>query len=202
MPSRIAITGDLSEVARAYGAGDPPDWMPQRVIAPGAEIPVICDDRSMRLMRWGLVPVGRVNARGRPVMEVIHNARSETVFDKSAYAGVKRGLVPVTGWYETTGKGRSAENWWLTPVAQPVVFAAIWDSWTAPGGRVLDQVAVLTCEPNGEVAPIHHRMGVLLPPEQAVTWLEGSPDEAGSVLVTPPDGSVAISPAGDIDLGR
>ena len=47
-------------------------------------------DGALTRMRWGMIPVGRVNARGRPVMETIVNARSETVFEKSAFQGVGR----------------------------------------------------------------------------------------------------------------
>ena len=43
-----------------------------------------------------------------------------------------------------------------------MAFAAISDVWTAPGGRRLAQVATVTCEPNVDVKPIHHRMGVIL----------------------------------------
>ena len=57
-------------------------------------------------MRWGMIPVGRVNARGRPVMETIVNARSETLFEKTAFQGVARCLVPADGWYEWTGAVR------------------------------------------------------------------------------------------------
>ena len=87
-----------------------PNDSPRYNIAPGQQ--VICRTaRGLDLARWGMIPVGRVNARGRPVMETIVNARSETVFDKTAFAGVTRAVVPADGWYEWTGKARSKTAW-------------------------------------------------------------------------------------------
>ena len=149
------------------------------------------------MMRWGIIPVGRLNARGRPVMETIINARSETVFDKSAYEGVKPAVVPISGWYEWTGKKRKKTPWNLSlRSGKPLLLAAIWDSWTAPGGMALNQVATLTCEPNEDVAPIHHRMGVFLERSEIKNWLDGD----GSVdLDALPDGVLQITEETDVD---
>ena len=128
---------------------------------------------------------GRVNARGRPVMETIVNARSETVFDKSAFQGVRRGVLPVNGWYEWTGKTR----WAISDPDQPLLlFAAIWDVWRGPGGVELAQMATLTCEPNADVRDIHHRMPVLLRPQDVEIWLTGADVEAGALRHPWPEG--------------
>ena len=111
-------------------------------------------------MRWGIIPVGRVNARGRPVMETIINARAETVFDKTAFDGVCRAVVIVDGWYEWTGEKRRKTAWRIFGDT-PLIFAAITDVWKAPGGKEVKQVATVTCDPNKDIAEIHHRMGVL-----------------------------------------
>jgi len=154
-----------------------------------------------REMRWGMIPVGRVNARGRPVMETIINARSETVFDKSAYAGVKRAAVPADGWYEWTGEKRRKTPWRITRKDGDLLrFAAIYDIWQAPGGTEVAQVATVTCEPSADVRAIHHRMGVLLNEDQLETWLRG-PQEAAAALMRPsPDGTLLVEQATDVDL--
>ena len=155
------------------------------------------------MMRWGLIPVGRKNARGRPVMETIINARSETVFDKSAFEGVGRAVVPANGWYEWTGETRRKTAWRLYPSSDEVVgFAAIYDVWTAPGGREIPQVATVTCEPNAEVKKIHHRMGVILTRDQIRVWLGADQDAAAALMRPLPDGSVTIQEAQDVDLTR
>lgn len=200
MPGRLFLVTSVHDVAAALGAEDwPGDEPPRRSIAPGQDILVFQDGRLQR-MRWGVIPVGRVNARGRPVMETIINARSETVFDKSAFDGVGRAVVPADGWYEWTGQARRKQPWRLQSADGAMLwFAAITDVWDAPGGRTVRQVATVTCEPNKEVRAIHHRMGVLLRAEDVGVWLSGSAEDARALMVPAPDGAIAIEEADDVD---
>ena len=201
MPGRFFLETPLAEVAewmgaRSVGLNDPP----RRNVAPGQEIVVCGPDRVLQHMRWGVIPVGRVNARGRPVLETIINARSETVFGKSAYDGVGRALVPCDGWYEWTGAARRKTAWRIhRRDGALMAFAAISDVWTAPGGRKVPQVATITCEPNADVRDIHHRMGVILEPEQFETWLTGSEAEASELLVPLCDGALIVEEVSDVD---
>ena len=201
MPGRFFLETPLEAVAHwaeadFAGLKEPP----RRNVSPGEEIVCVTPERRLVPMRWGLIPVGRTNARGRPVMETIINARSETVFDKSAYSGVGRALVPCDGWYEWTGKSRKKTAWRIRlKTGGLMAFAAITDSWTAPGGRIVDQVATVTCEPNGDVRDIHHRMGVILSPEQFETWLIGDEAAASEVIKPLPDGSLTVEKAEDVD---
>ncbi|WP_238364260.1 SOS response-associated peptidase [Mesobacterium pallidum] len=200
MPGRLFLETPLEDLAQIAGveagiAGDPP----RRNIAPGQEVLVLTSG-GWRKMRWGIVPVGRVNARGRPVMETIVNARSETLFDKSAFAGTGRGVVPADGWYEWTGTARRKQPWRLARRdGAPLWFAAITDRWEAPGGQVLDQVATVTCAPSAEVAEIHHRMGVLLAPEDLALWLTGTEDAVRQLMVPTAEGALAIEMADGVD---
>ncbi|MEM9971691.1 MAG: SOS response-associated peptidase, partial [Pseudomonadota bacterium] len=201
LPGRYFLETPLSEVA-AWAGVDAADLNdpPRRNVSPGEEIAVVTPDRTLVRMRWGLIPVGRKNARGRPVMETIINARSETVFDKSAYAGVGRALVPCDGWYEWTGEKRRKTAWRIRSKGGGLMaFAAITDAWTAPGGRVVDQVATVTCAPNGDVRDIHHRMGVILFQDAFDVWLSGDEAAAAELMVPLPDGSLVVEEASDVD---
>ena len=161
---------------------------------------MLTPDRRLETMRWGIVPVGRVNARGRPVMEQIVNARSETVFDKSAFRGTGRAVIPADGWYEWTGETRRKTAWRIGSADGAVLnFAAITDRWQAPGGPVLMQVAPVTCAPNADVATVHDRMGVLLDPEDIEAWLTGSEDQARALTRPWPAGRLEMVPAGEVD---
>lgn len=201
MPGRFFLTTNLREVARTLGAETlSGEETARRNIAPGQEIVVCVPGRRLERMRWGMIPVGRVNARGRPVMETIVNARSETVFDKSAFEGVERAVVPADGWYEWTGKTRRKKAWRIRPKAGGFLFfAAITDTWKAPGGTLVPQVATVTCEPSADVRDIHHRMGVLLHSEDIETWLSGEEAAARALTVPYPDGLLQVEPADDVD---
>ena len=200
MPGRFFLTESMEALSDALGVpadvvGNEPA---RRNIAPGQEIVVF--DGALGRMRWGIVPVGRVNARGRPVMEQIINARSETVFDKSAFDGVGRAVIPVNGWYEWTGETRRKTAWRIAPKAGGFLFfAAITDVWTAPGGLQVRQVAAVTCAPNRDVAPIHHRMGVLLERAELTVWMGDDLEAAKALMVPWPEGRLEISQAGYVD---
>ncbi len=200
MPGRFFLTRPVSEIAAALNTPDiAAEQPPRRNIQPGQEMIVLTAD-SLVPMRWGMIPVGRVNARGRPVMETIINARSETVFDKTAFQGVGRAVVPVDGWYEWTGEKRRKTAWRIASAdGAPLFFAAITDSWQAPGGLRVDQFATVTCEPNGDVKPIHHRMGVLLNSADVRKWLRGSEEQARDLARPWPDGLLRIEEAKDVD---
>ncbi len=45
------------------------------------------------------------------------------------------------------------------------------------GLRLGDRFTIVTTEPNDAVAPVHHRMPLVLSPIEALTWLNGTPGE-------------------------
>lgn len=199
MPGRFFLTRSVEAVAEVLGTAAIPPQPPRHNMAPGQEIVTLTADGLMT-MRWGLIPQGRVNARGRPVMEVLVNARSETLFEKSAFEGLRRAVVPVDGWYEWTGKTRHKTAWSIAPKdGSLLLFAAVYDVWSAPGGREVPQVATVTCAPSGDVVDIHDRMGVILDPSDVATWLKG-PVEAAAPLMRPwPDGRLSVQEAAGVD---
>jgi len=50
------------------------------------------------------------------------------------------------------------------------------------GGEPIETFTVVTTEPNDLVADLHHRMAVIVDPDDEETWLRGSPDEAAALL--------------------
>ena len=195
MPGRLFLTTPIGRIARTLDVvADPISEDGERLnIAPGEEIRVLSGDSRLHKMRWGLIPMGRKNARGRPVMETIVNARSETVFDKSAFNGVSRGVVPSDGWYEWTGQKRRKTAWRITRRdGELLYFAAITDTWKGPGGIEVPQVATITCEPNADVRDVHHRMGAVLSRSDIDAWFEEPEETAVSLLRPLPDGSLRV----------
>ena len=199
MPGRLFLTSDMAALAVDLGTKALDDEPPRNNIAPGQPI-VTFTTTGLARMRWGIIPVGRVNARGRPVMETLINARSETVFQKSAYDGTGRAVVPVNGWYEWTGEKRRKTAWRIRPNdAEFLYFAAITDVWNGPGGVSIRQVATVTCPPNADVSPIHHRMAVVLEKADIAAWLEADPPNVIPLMRPWPEGRLSIEKADDVD---
>lgn len=200
MPGRLFLTRPLAEAAAEAGLAPPEaEAPPRRNIAPGQPLWALTAD-GLAEMRWGLIPPGRTNARGRPVLETLVNARSETLFEKSAFAGLRRAAVPVDGWYEWTGKARRKTAWAISSADGALLwFAAVWDVWRAPGGVEVAQCATVTCAPNADVAPVHDRMGVILPAERLSDWISGDEAVARALTVPWPDGRLRVAEAGNVD---
>lgn len=195
MPGRLYLIHNQKDLGALAGAPCPFEALPRRNIKPGETLLVLTKG-GWSEMRWGIIPVGRINARGRPVMETIINARSETVFDKSAFQGTGRAVVFASGWYEWTGEKRKKTVWDLSLASgELLAIAAIWDTWDGPGGISLAQVATLTTDPNDDVRPIHHRMGVFLRPDQIKPWLSDA--DPGPFLGSLPNGKLKIAQTRD-----
>lgn len=182
MPGRLFIKCDQSEIERQFGVEAASDVqgpdLPDLDISPGGDIWTLDDTGKLASMRWGMIMTGQSKGRRQPLMETVINARSETVFEKQTFEGVRRALVPAHGWYEWTGEKRRKTQWRICSINDEILmFAAIYSVWTGPGGVSLRQCATLTCEPNAQIAPIHHRMGVILEPERWSAWLASKPVE-------------------------
>jgi putative SOS response-associated peptidase YedK len=146
-------------------------------------------------MRWGLIPMGRTNARGRPVLGTLVHARSETLFSKSAYASLRRCAVPVSGWYEWTGPPRRKTRWTLAAAdGGLLLIAAVWDLWRAPGGQEVASLATVTCAPSPEVAAVHDRMPAILDAAGLPVWLGEAPGELAPLLAPVGRGRLRVEP--------
>lgn len=199
MPGRLYLTRPVAELADIAGVDVPDAEPPRRNIKPGQEVLALIETGFCK-MRWGMIPTGRRNARGRPVMETIVNARSETVFEKSAFENMRRAVVPVDGWYEWTGQSRRKTAWDIRSAeGAPLWFASIYDVWSTPGGIEVPQIATLTCPPNADLRNIHDRMGVILEPKDLGLWLTGDTTAARALFRPWPDGRLTISEAKDVD---
>jgi putative SOS response-associated peptidase YedK len=200
LPGRFFLTATVAELAGHFAASAEgiEETGPRRDAAPGETVVAVvaADGRRLAAMRWGLIPMGRTNARGRPVLETIVNARSETLFAKSAYAGLGRCLLPVSGWYEWTGERRRKTRWAIRAPDRPILaFAAVWDRWRAPGGAEVASLATVTCAPNADVAAVHDRMPVILGPEAWAAWLGEAVGDPGLLMRPLADGELAVEPA-------
>lgn len=159
-----------------------PDLTLPREIGPGETLPVLTPG-GFREMRWGLIPTGRRNARGRPVLDMLAHARGETLFNKQVFAGARRGAVPVESW----GDGRGAPGCRPTMEVRaatggPLWLALVWDVWQSPGGASLAQGALVTSAPEARLRDRLDRIAVAISPDDLPLWLSGTEDVAREMI--------------------
>nr|ACU26398.1 uncharacterized conserved protein [uncultured bacterium HF186_25m_30B18]ACU26435.1 uncharacterized conserved protein [uncultured bacterium HF186_75m_14K15]ACU26486.1 uncharacterized conserved protein [uncultured bacterium HF186_25m_13D19] len=152
---------------------------PRFNIAPSTLAPIVrhnsAERRALHWVRWGLVPSW---AKTRKIGHKLINARSETVNIKPAFRAAferRRCLVIADGFYEwRRDEGAKTKQAYHIGLSDESAFAmaGLWERHTDPvAGDTLDTFTVLTTEANDVLAPLHHRMPVILPPQDYETWL-------------------------------
>ena len=102
MHGRFFQTRLKSRIADALGVQDNVPRQPRRRNIQSGQEMIVSVGNGLTMMRWGMMPDGPINARGRLEMETIIKARSETVFNKCAFESVGCAVIPVDDWYEWT----------------------------------------------------------------------------------------------------
>ncbi len=150
---------------------------PRYNIAPTQETPVILGGESLqlKLFRWGLVPSWSEDAKGAARMI---NARAETVHEKPSFRDAfvsRRCLVCTDGFYEWKREGKSRlPHLMRRKSKRPIAFAGIWERFVTARDEELFTFAALTTEANAMMSPIHHRMPVIIEPDDYARWLDPS----------------------------
>ncbi|MGH3931395.1 MAG: SOS response-associated peptidase [Pseudonocardiaceae bacterium] len=145
--------------------------------------------RSIRAMRWGLVPHW---AKDPGVGSRMINARAESAATKPAFRDAvarRRCLLPADGWYEWQPTAHPRKQpFFITPAdGSGLAMAGLWATWRGPDAAAppLVTCAVLTTAAVGRLAGIHDRMPLVLPAEAWEDWL--NPDSADpGLLLAPP----------------
>ncbi|MFD9735545.1 SOS response-associated peptidase [Umezawaea sp. NPDC059074] len=148
-------------------------------------------ERSLRVMRWGLVPHWAKDLSGAAKMI---NARAESVLAKPSYrdsAAKRRCIIPAAGWYEwQPGEGRK-QPYFINPNdGSSLAMAGIWSVWWQPdeelGRKAVITCAVLTIDAIGEMTTVHHRMPLLLPRDHWESWLDPDSTDPSGLLEPDP----------------
>ena len=126
-----------------------------------------------RLMRWGLVPSW---AKDLSIGNRMINARAETLAEKPSFRRAlerRRCLVLADGFYEWQKNGKQRLPLRITLASgEPFGMAGLWETWHSPSGEVIQSCTIVTTSANELLAPIHHRMPVILPRELEAVWLD------------------------------
>src|SRR5262249_27216332 len=103
-------------------------------------------------------------------------ARAESVLDKPAFKNAmkrRRCLFPADGFYEWKEGGPRNRPYVVRPkVGGPIAFAGVWECWEGPNGEEVETAALITTEANQTLGAVHHRMPVVIAPEDFGFWLD------------------------------
>ena len=174
---------------------------PRYNIAPTQMAPVVrpaAGGRRMDMLRWGLIPSW---SKDKTIGPKLINARGETVAQKSSFWEAyeqRRCLVPVDGFYEWRRESGVKQPFRIgLKGGAPFAFAGLWESWKVPAdqknaGEVIESYTIITAEANEKIAPIHHRMPVIVGPGDYELWLTGPTEKAANVIRACPSGDMAF----------
>jgi len=194
---------------------------PDYNVAPTKQVPVVLDrapkdapedaqaERTLRTVRWGLVPVW---AKDLSIGSRMINARFETVHEKPAYRRAfakRRCLLPADGYYEwyvlesskesneddpADGEKKAKKK---KPQKQPffihpkddaiMAMAGLYELWKSPEDEWIWTCTVITTDAPDDLGRIHDRMPMIVERERWDAWLDPALTETDTVrgLLTP-----------------
>ena len=193
MCGRFAFYSPAEAAAALFGVTTTAEVKPRYNIAPTQELAAIRDstdgERELVMLRWGLVPFW---AKEPSIGNRMINARAETVAEKPSYRNAykhRRCLVLADGFYEWQRQGDAKTPYFISLASgEPFALAGIWENWTdKETGESLQTTSLITTDANHFMAPLHHRMPVILEARTATDWLAGSNELLDDVAaITPP----------------
>jgi putative SOS response-associated peptidase YedK len=176
MCGRYLITTAPEAMRRLFRYRGQPDFPPRYNIAPTQPVPIVRlfeGERQFALVRWGLIPAWVKDPRA---FSLLINARGESVNARPAFRNAmkrRRCLFPADGFYEWKDEDGHRRPYVLRPAnGEPMAFAGLWETWMGPNGEEMETAAVLTTQASHDIAAIHARMPVIVPPEAFDFWLD------------------------------
>lgn len=178
MCGRYTVTVTIEELLLRYMTADPSllPFLPKFNIAPSQQVPAVIHDGTKNrigLLKWGLVPSWSRDERSAAGMI---NARAETLMTKAAFKRLlptRRCILPADGFYEwKQEEGGKRPMRIVLREGGLFSLAGLYDIWTDSEGRKISSCTIITTSPNELMSSIHHRMPVILRPEDEQSWLD------------------------------
>lgn len=141
--------------------------------------------RQLLPMRWGFLPHWYKAENGGPLL---FNARAETLAEKPAFRAAcreRRCLLIATGFYEWTKSAQDTRLPWYIHRRDgaPIAFAGVWQDW-GPAEERQATCAIVTTQANAHMSKVHHRMPLILEPDDWPLWL-GEQGKGAARLMQP-----------------
>lgn len=193
MCGRFTLTAEGEVVQQALGLSTVPQLTPRYNVAPTQPVAVVRNDQpdTLDYFNWGLVPFW---AKDPSIGSRMINARSETAHEKPSFKAAmkyRRCLIPADGWYEWRENPNSKHK---TPMFiheaafEVFAFAGLWERWNSPDGSEVLTCTILTTDATDDLKPLHHRMPVVVQPNQYETWLHSEDERERQALLQPYSG--------------
>ena len=199
MCGRYCISTAPDAIRALFRYRELPNFPARYNVAPTQPVPIVRlveGEREFALVRWGLIPAW---VKDPKEFSLLINARGETVNEKPAFKNAmkrRRCLFPADGFYEWKPVGTSKRPYFAKPAAGgPIAFAGLWETWIGPNGEEMETAAIVTTQANAEMAAVHHRAPVIVPPEQFDLWLDcrNVDEQMVTALIAPaPDGAMQV----------
>ncbi|MDO4680332.1 MAG: SOS response-associated peptidase family protein [Aerococcus sp.] len=156
-------------LAHFYSRIDPTEAIQTGTVFPGEQVLVLGLNRNGQVrstaMRWGFDGVGNDS-------RLLINARSETIMEKPTFAESfhnRRCLFPMSQFYEWSPAPNKEK--YLFGANDPLFVAGCYQMKETPYGFQA-QAVILTRFANAVVGPVHHRMPVIIQPNDIRQWLD------------------------------
>lgn len=190
MCGRFSLTATPHDLAEIFELDEVIGFPPRYNIAPTQPILVVSADlsgkKSATLVRWGFVPHWVKNP---DEFTLLINARSETAAEKPSFRTAmrhRRVLIPASGFYEwhrPEDKSLPKQPFWIKPRdGFLVVFGGLMETWMGADGTEIDTGCILTTAANSQIGNIHHRMPVVIQPENFERWLSCASQEPRDIV--------------------
>jgi len=192
MCGRFAFYSPAAVTAALFGVSGSLDVKPRYNIAPIQYIAAIRNDEEAQAelmsFRWGLVPFW---ARDPSIGNRMINARAETVAEKPSFRNAyrkRRCLILADGFYEWRTEGSVKIPYFISLASgEPFAFAGLWENWQSEEtGEILETTTIVTTAANDYLSQLHHRMPVVLQPDNALRWLGGDMELIEEVATNAP----------------
>src|SRR3954471_14212497 len=176
MCGRYCITSAPEAIRALFRYPEQPNFPARYNVAPTKPVPIVRmadGERQFALVRWGLIPAWVKDPND---FSLLINARGESVNVKPAFKNAmkrRRCLLPADGFYEWKPAGNAKRPYLARPAAGgPIAFAGLWETWIGPNGEEMETAAIITTNASRDLAVLHDRMPVVVPPGAFDFWLD------------------------------
>lgn len=171
MCGRYGLTASKEELTARYDVKDAEYAFEERTeIFPTNENIVLMPNHKFYQIKWGFTPA----FTNRPLI----NARAETIMEKATFKepfAKKRCIVPATYFFEWKKvEGQKKKEKKKISVKDLPIFsmAGICERYSDDQGGSYLTYSILTTDSNPQMTEIHHRMPVILEPEDEAIYLD------------------------------